>query len=224
MEDRGGGVNWGLGRSAVNGNWWKLGRGKRVLLSLAIIASAFAGLNWSDRARAEAPEVSGPPIEYDHLSSEKAEPYGSRGAPPQRPEEKRAVRRFADVRDCLVRVEQEKDIPDLRKINWQMMTSTANIRVCMFRIFASYGTPEKAVLWLEAQGLTATGPTDSTYAFKPTINVSGRHAPTEDGLLYVSGSRITDRLAAKFIYSETFGASWDENGVLTTTFHSQSSK
>ena len=211
----------------MSGRNWKLGKSvrvKRQLLLLAVIAAVFEGVNWYDRARADALDASGLPIEYDHLSNEKNEPYGSRGMIPQRPEEKRAVRQFSDVRDCLVRVEQEKDIPDLRKIDWQRMTSTANIRVCMFRIFASYGTPEKAVMWLKAQGLTTTGPTDGTYAFKPTVNVSGRHAPTEDGLLYVSGSRITARLAAKLIYSETFAASWDENGILTTTSHSQSSK
>ncbi|HHI70275.1 MAG TPA: hypothetical protein ENJ91_04685 [Rhodobacteraceae bacterium] len=189
-------------------------------MALAVIA----GTNWYDRARAEAPEVAGPPIEYDHLSNEEIEPYGSRGVPPQRPEEKRAVRRFSDVRDCLVKEEQDKDIPDLRKIDWRRMTSTANIRVCLFRIFASYGTPEKAVLWFQAQGLETTGPIEGTYAFKPTVNVSGRHAPTEDGRLYVSGSPITARIAAYLIYSEGFAASWDENGILTTTSHSQSSK
>ncbi len=205
------------------GRYWKRGKSLRVrraVLALAVIA----GTNWYDRARAEAPEVAGPPIEYDHLSNEEIEPYGSRGVPPQRPEEKRAVRRFSDVRDCLVKEEQDKDIPDLRKIDWRRMTSTANIRVCLFRIFASYGTPEKAVLWFQAQGLETTGPIEGTYAFKPTVNVSGRHAPTEDGRLYVSGSPITARIAAYLIYSEGFAASWDENGILTTTSHSQSSK
>ncbi len=211
----------------MSGRYWKLGKSvrvKRALLALTVVVVAFAGLSWYDWARAEAPEVSGPPIEYDHLSNETNEPYGSRGVPPQRPEEKRAVRRFSDVRDCLVKEEQDKDIPDLRKIDWRRMTSTANIRVCLFRIFASYGTPEKAVLWFQAQGLETTGPIEGTYAFKPTVNVSGRHAPTEDGRLYVSGSPITARIAAYLIYSEGFAASWDENGILTTTSHSQSSK
>ena len=211
----------------MTSNQWKLGNmkwAKRMVLSIAVMALAMGGLSWFDAARAENAEISGPPIPYDHLSNEENEPYGSRGVPPQRPEYKRAVRRFSNVRDCLVKAEQEKEIPDLRKINWRRMTSTANIRVCMFRIFASYGAPEKAVLWLEAQGLNTTGPNESKFAFKPTINVSGSHAPTEDGLLYVSGSRIAARIAANFIYSESFGASWDENGVLTTTFHSQSSK
>ena len=95
-----------MGRRAVNGR--NISTVKRILLTLAVIAAAFAGMNPYDRARAEAPEVSGPPIEYDHLSNEEIEPYGSRGMPPQRPEEKRAVRRFSDVRDCLVKEEQDK--------------------------------------------------------------------------------------------------------------------
>ncbi len=187
---------------------------KRLFGILLLVFGASAGLA----------EIASAPIPYDHLSNERSEPYGSRGIPPQRAEDIRAVKRLSNVRDCLVKSEREREIPDLRKIDWRRMTSTAKIRVCMFRIFASYGTPEKAVLWLEAQGLNTTGPTEGTYAFKPTIGVSGRHAPTEDGRLYVSGSRITARIAAYFIYSEKFAASWDENGVLTTTSHSQSSK
>ena len=55
------GVNWGLGRSVVNGRY--IPRVKRILVLAVAIAAAFAGLNWYDQTRPEAPEVSGPPIE-----------------------------------------------------------------------------------------------------------------------------------------------------------------
>jgi len=207
----------------VNGNWWKLGRGKRVLLSLAIIASAFAGLNWSDRARAEAPEVAGPPIEYDHLSSEKAEPYISFGKPPVRDEEVHAVKRFPDVRSCLIRVEQSKNRPDLRQIDWSRMNTKSDIQVCMFRIFSSYQTPMKAKQWFISQKMT--GVSQDEYQGKTELlrSVRAYNYPRKTNNIYVSSGGVGGLIKLNLIYVEEFKVVWrTDNSIYATTYESSS--
>lgn len=211
----------------MTSNQWKLDnlkRAKRVVLSMTVPTLAMVGLLWFDAARAESPTITGAPIPYDHLSSEESEPFGNYGKPPMRNEEIRAAKRFTDVRSCLVRAEQSKDRPDLRKINWARMNNKAAIDVCMFRIFASYGTPEKAVLWFDAQGLRTEGPVEVTFSSGLSIGVHGYNSPANSQHVYVSNTLWGGWFKAWFIYVESFAASWDESGVLTNTSYSASSK
>ena len=142
-----------MGRSAVNGNCWKLGRGKRVLLSLAIIAATFAGLNWFDRVRAEAPEVAGPPIEYDHLANQETDPFLFSGKlmdenHPQWGRYRKALHKYYDVRDCLLETEKGKEKPNLLLVDWRGLRSGVPISVCAFRIARSLKDLERIRQWL----------------------------------------------------------------------------
>lgn len=106
------------------------------------------------------------PIVYDHLATQETDPFLFTRGSRNRDAETRQVKRFHSVTDCLIASERRAEKPDLRKINWQKMTDYSVLEVCMFRIFASYGSPEKAKLWFEAQGLedviidTYSTPTD----------------------------------------------------------------
>ena len=188
-----------------------------VLITLYVAVLFYPVPNWK-------PEISGPPIPYDHLSNEESEPYGNYGRPPVRREEIKAATQFPDALSCLVSSEQSKVLPDLRKINWVQINDKSRMDVCMFRIFASYGTPEKAVLWFDAQGLRTEGPDEVTFNSGLSIGVHGYNSPAEDKHVYVSNTLWGRWLLSRLVYVESFAASWDESGVLTNTSYMASSK
>lgn len=64
----------------------------------------------------------------------------------------KAISRFPTVRDCLIKSEQKKDMPDLRLIDWDKIRTMADADVCTWRIFSSLGTPERAKNWLVFHG------------------------------------------------------------------------
>ncbi len=207
----------------MNGGFWKPGRGKKLLLLVAVIAAAIRGLNWYDQASAEAPEVVGPPIEYDHLSSEIEEPYISFGTPPVRDEELYAVKQFPDVRSCLVRAEQSKDRPDLRQIDWSRMNTKFDIKVCMFRIFSSYQTPIRVKQWFISQKLT--GVSQDEYQGKTELlhSVRAYNYPRKTNNVYVSPRGVGKQIKLKLIYVEEFKVIWSaDNSIFATTYESSS--
>ena len=196
---------------------------------------------WSD-----IPEIAGPAIIYDHLSSEGTEPFiiMSSGIRPiehgkNSKLEKRyapATRKFKDVRDCLIPSEAKKSIPDLRLINWHKMKSKAYIEVCMYRIFASLGTPEKAKLWFEAQSLK-TAKISNRIASKKIngkivivngghvddeqITVSAVNYPKKSGRIYVSTKTgFVMSLSRYLIYAEGFGVTWSNGEMSIGTAYS----
>ena len=87
---------------------------------LGIIFATWAMVSWLDTTSVELPEFTDPPIAYDHLSSEKTEPYLVRGKSPETGVDIRAARRWPDVRSCLMRSEHKAEKPDLRKMNWEI--------------------------------------------------------------------------------------------------------
>ncbi len=86
------------------------------------------------------------------LANEQTHPfmYGQR---PLKRDWLAAIPRWPDVRDCLVRSERKKSEPDLRLINWDAFWTTADAEICLWRIFSSLGTPERAARWFEFHGL-----------------------------------------------------------------------
>jgi len=212
-----------LGKSVVNGDYRKLGRGKKLLLLVAIIATAFAGLNWYDQARVEAPAVVGPPIEYDHLSSEKAEPYISFGKPPVRDEELYAIKQFPDVRSCLVLAEKSKDRPDLRKIDWNRMNTKFDIKVCMFRIFSSYQTSIRVKQWFVSQKMTGISQEDYQGKEEQLHSMRAYNYPRKTNIVYVSFKGVGGLIKLNLIYVEEFKVIWRaDNSLYATTYESSS--
>ena len=106
-----------------------------------------------DTTSVELPEFTDPPIAYDHLSDEKTEPYLVLGKPPVKGADKRAARRWPDVRSCLMRSERKVENPDLRKMDWGKMRRDEDIEVCLFRIAASLHSPEALRDWFASQGM-----------------------------------------------------------------------
>jgi hypothetical protein len=64
----------------------------------------------------------------------------------------KAVKKFPSVRDCMKSSEQKKPQPDLTQIDWEEITSDAEVNVCLFRIASSYDSPETMKKWLELDG------------------------------------------------------------------------
>lgn len=63
-----------------------------------------------------------------------------------------SMKRFPTVKDCLVRSERSKEVPDLRLIDWHLFWRQHDPTVCIWRIFSSLGTPEAAANWLKFHG------------------------------------------------------------------------
>jgi hypothetical protein len=147
-----------------------------------------------------------------------------------------ALRKFKDVRDCLISSEAKKVMPDLRLINWGEMRSKANIEVCMYRIFASLGSPEKAKLWFEAQGLKNARIRNRIASKKVNgkiisangghvgdlqITVSASNHPKKSGRRYVSLRKTSViSLSRYLIYAESFGVTWSNGGTTLGTGYS----
>lgn len=103
------------------------------------------------------------------------------------------------------------------------MTNYAALEVCMFRIFASYGSPEKAKLWFEAQGLedaiieTYDTPTDVI------TRVRVGNLTRETNKIYVSKGLLSAMIGKRLIYGEEFSATWHANGKLRGVLYQTSS-
>lgn len=112
-----------------------------------------------DTTSVQLPEFTGPPIAYDHLSDEKTDPFLVYGKPPVKRADRRlwadmqAVRRWPDVRSCLIRSERKAEKPDLRKMDWGKMRRKEDIEVCLFRVAASLQSQEAMRDWFVSQGM-----------------------------------------------------------------------
>lgn len=149
-------VRLGLEASVVAGVYKKLGNSpwKRKLLMFAgTLLLVWVLMLQLDTTSVELPEFTDPPIAYDHLSDEKTEPYLVWGKPPVKGADKRAARRWPDVRSCLMRSERKVENPDLRKMDWGKMRRDEDIEVCLFRIAASLRSPEAMRDWFVSQGM-----------------------------------------------------------------------
>ena len=192
---------------------------KKLKLYVGVAALISIAAYFQMTMGADIPEITGQPIPYNHLSSEKTEPYLDKGEAPVNKADIRAAKKWPDVRSCLVRSERNKDIPDLRKINWRKMRMDTDIEVCMFRIFASLGTPEKAKLWFEAQGFNLYVANLNNQYVKTWVSVQANYKSAKLEGSFVPSSGIGSILYGLFSYSENFSGGWDKNGKLISTWH-----
>lgn len=159
-------------------------------------------------------DYSGPPIPYDHLASEKTDPFLIGGNRPTVREWRRPIERYANVRDCLVRQERRAEVPDLRRINWEHLGGKER-GVCVWRIFASLGTPERAAVWMAAQGLRVNGPRLVSSGSLTEVYLSGGYSPTRDGRMLPGGTLVWRWITTKIVYGVSVIARWSEDGKLS---------
>jgi hypothetical protein len=131
----------------------KLKWAKQVVLSVSVLFAAMGGLSWFDAARAENPEVTGPPIPYDHFANQETDPflYSGRLMDEDHPRWRQfrgPLQKYPDVRDCLVEGERESEQPNLLKIDWRGVGPGASREVCVFRIARSLKDVELIRQWL----------------------------------------------------------------------------
>lgn len=86
--------------------------------------------------------------------------------------------------------------------------------MCMFRVFSSYRTPEKAKHWFEAQGLK--GVITDTYTANGEVmtRVHVYNRPRDTNRVYVARSTLFATLLKHLRHSEGFSAFWNKNGEL----------
>ena len=205
--------------------WWKLIKSKwvrRFLIYSGVILAALFTIPWFDTTSVEVSEFTGSPIAYDYLSSEKTDPFRVHGkAPYKRADrslwaDKRAVRRWPDVRSCLVRSERKAEKPDLRKMNWGKLRRKEDVEVCLFRIAASLRSPEAMRDWFISQGMQRVRIT----GLKKSPNLLPKDMWSVQAMNYFStgksfrSSPIPWRNWIMFISrSENFGVSIMQNGA-----------
>ncbi|MBQ0751233.1 MAG: hypothetical protein KBT70_13655 [Roseovarius sp.] len=201
--------------------------------ALVLLTATFALADASEEdTRAECRSTGSCTIKYDHLATEKSDPYKVYGNPPIKHADRWAAARFDDVRDCLLPAEKRNDAPDLTQIDWRKMRSKAVIEVCLFRIFSSLGNPMAAKRWFEVQGLrrvklyTSSGRAvrDGRQVEVATTSVKAGNLLSETEKCYVSRNFSSNFLCSKVVHAETFSASWNEDGQLWGTAYGQTSK
>lgn len=97
------------------------------------------------------------PVPYTHLATQETDPFLFIGKVmnedhPRYHQFKRALRKFPDVRSCLIPEEQEKQRPDLRQIDWSAIGEFKEINVCVFRIATSIDDVEGIRKWFRYHG------------------------------------------------------------------------
>ena len=150
-------VSINAGRITVTSNQWKLGnlkRAKRVVLSMTVPTLAMVCLLWFGAARAENTKIVDSPIPYDHLANQETDPFLFHGKlmdenNPRWHQFRRVLRKYPDVRDCLIIQEQGEVEPNLLLIDWQKTGLGRGAQVCIFLIARSLGTIERHRQWLE---------------------------------------------------------------------------
>lgn len=167
------------------------------------------------------PDLSGPPISYDHLASEATDPHPFSDKTRVSDDWHRAIADHRDVRDCLVPDQRGLDRPDLRRFDW------AGVRgldrdVCLFRVFSSLGSPERVLDWLEVQGFDPWGPSVVARGEARDLLVGGGYSPRDDGVFLPGGTRFGRWIWSHVIYGETIGATWGQDGALRAAWFSSS--
>jgi hypothetical protein len=133
-----------------------------ALLASAMLATAVGALSVAGAAPAAAQEPEAEqclnpqvcPIPYMRLSKQETEPFlfyddVVDANHPWAYDYGAAIRRFPDVRSCLIEKERNKPQPDLRQIDWVAIDNIREIEVCVFRIASSIDDVESVKLWLQ---------------------------------------------------------------------------
>jgi len=108
-------------------------------LSFAGTSQDSAGDVWDD-CRA----LSNCTIDYDYLATQKTDPflfsgYVMNSEQPRWSQYRRVLRRFPDVRSCLIEEEKEKSTPNLLLMDWQETGTGRGAEVCIFLIARKIG-------------------------------------------------------------------------------------
>ncbi|WP_372575202.1 hypothetical protein [Ruegeria jejuensis] len=112
-------------------------------------------------------------IEYDHLANQSTDPYMFSGKVVDKSSNKwrshrRSIKKFSDVRECLVKSEQHKENPNLLKIDWDQVGFDHAAEVCIFRIARSLGDTQLFKDWFGYHGFNVVGPHRSrSESYKP---------------------------------------------------------
>lgn len=128
--------------------------------SLALLISAGApGVNAQEPVAGQCLDPQLCPIPYVRLAKQETEPFLFFGKVvdedhPRYGDYGRALRRFPDVRSCLIVSEREKPQPDLRQIDWDAIQDIREIEVCVFRVASSTEDVETVQRWLEYHQFT----------------------------------------------------------------------
>ena len=186
------------------------------ILGLTAVLSLFGGLMLLSLYPASTPKISGDFIPFDHLATEQTDPYLVAGRSPVRQKDVKAAMRIPSVRDCLLKSERGKDNPDLRQFAWQKMGNYDEASVCLFRVFSSLGTPERAALWLESQGPKVTISTTNRDVLVGAVNLlkESKSELIGGGGIY---GRIFTFIGSLADHREGISSWWSHEGTLLGT-------
>lgn len=169
------------------------------------------------------PDLSGPPIPYDTLTSETTYPHYLSDGRKVHEDWLAAIARYPDVRDCLAPEERLADDPDLRRFDWAGVRGHMNRDICLFRVFTSLGTPERATAWLRSQGFDPHEPMPYAWGDDAGVMVGGGYSPRDDHVLLPGGPVLGRWVTAHVIYGETITARWSQDGALVSVGFSSNS-
>ena len=98
-----------------------------------------------------------PPIAYKQLVTETSHTSFIKNPAPgyPKPEFISAVNKFPTTQDCLIESEKKAETPDLRLIDWKIITSRVELNLCLKRIFQSLEDWEAIKLWASFHYLNA---------------------------------------------------------------------
>ncbi len=163
------------------------------------------------------PEVRAAVIPYNRLTDEVSYPF-QQSYPAQynyspsldaKRDHNPPIRKFPDVRACLIKSEQKKETPDLRLINWDKIRTVTDADVCTWRIFSSLGAPERAREWLKFH--------NAHLSSRPAIIVAGKWGREMRGIPFPTrGWRIFHK---RILNPGMFVRSiWSEDGDLQNIY------
>lgn len=167
-------------------------------------------------------DLTGPPIPYHHLATEATDPHPMSGKPRVSEDWLRAISDVPDVRDCLEPDQQALKRPDLRRFDWLRVRGRER-DICLFRVFSSLGTPERATAWIRSQGFEPHEPVPYAWGDKASVVVGGGYSPRDDDVLLPGGPVLGRWITAHIVYAETISASWSADGALLIASFSSNS-
>lgn len=103
-----------------------------------------------------------PLLDYGHLANQETDPFLFLGKTvdethPQWSKYAQVIRRYDDVRDCLIKSERNSENPNLSLIDWKRVGTGRGAEVCVFRISSSLGSIDWTMQWLSNQRFNHRG-------------------------------------------------------------------
>ncbi len=100
-------------------------------------------------------------IESTHLSDQESDPFLFSGklmdsSHPRWRQYRKALRRYPNVRNCLIDSEQLTETPNLLELDWQAVSLGPELDVCVFRVMRSLPSIPHIYAWLDFHGFKVT--------------------------------------------------------------------